>query len=84
MLLVNLGQAGFMRLPLLPQRILHSIADVILQRMQVALQRRSLQHVALRSWPQRYTDACSVSVCIVQQIHALHCDELYMPETPLK
>ena len=38
MLLAHLAQAGFMRLPLLPQSILHSVADVIPQGMQIALQ----------------------------------------------
>ncbi len=38
MLLVDLGQAGFMGLTLLPQCILHPVADVILESMNVALQ----------------------------------------------
>lgn len=36
-LLVEVAQAGFMHLPLLPQRILHPVADVISQGLQITL-----------------------------------------------
>lgn len=38
MLLVDVGQAGFMRLTLLPQGVVHPIGDVILESVNVALQ----------------------------------------------
>ncbi len=47
MLLVGLGQAGFMRLTLLPQSILHPVGNVILESMNVALQHTTCQLHAL-------------------------------------
>ena len=40
MLLVDVAQAGFMRLPLLPQCIFHPVADVIPQGLQITLQQQ--------------------------------------------